>query len=423
MTSKPLLSVCVPSRNRQYYFQHTIRAELQSPHRNVEFIFADNSDEPAIMNDFIKSIDDPRMVYLPSEDRVLSMVDNWERCMEACSGDWIVFIGDDDYMDTDLVLLLDRLMAVEPDTDALHWPPVNYNWPTEEGKIHGTKIVLKEEIFLLHKSLLENSMFGWKDASHVPHSGFSIYHSAISRKLMLRIKETFGGLYFEHPIVDYDNSCKVIALGQKFAVCPRPFSVMGKCPLSNSAGIGKRDEYRRNISALIGEVGRDFETDDAVRDLPFKSLLGTPAVIAQMQHWFKTKYGYEYPNWEVGFAKACAIDTGYYADQESFDQAREAYAQAFASWKGGKYLRHYNPKFIGKRDAANSIKTGFFENAVLIEETIGGSRTVGEFFDIVRCMIKPADMLEINPEGLRAGRPAPQTLRLNAPLSERRRAS
>ena len=74
----PLLSICVPSRNRQNYFKKTIEALVASMIDDVEFVFADNSDDPTIMDGFVADIlrKDRRVVYLPSEKTVLSMVDN-----------------------------------------------------------------------------------------------------------------------------------------------------------------------------------------------------------------------------------------------------------------------------------------------------------------------------------------------------------
>ncbi len=46
MAAEPVLSICVPSRNRQLYFRQTIDALLDSGRTDVEFVFADNSDDP-----------------------------------------------------------------------------------------------------------------------------------------------------------------------------------------------------------------------------------------------------------------------------------------------------------------------------------------------------------------------------------------
>ena len=100
MFAQPKLTICVPSRNRQRYFQETIRSQLINLRTDVEYVFADNSDDAGIMNGFMQDIlGDPRVKYLPSVDRVLSMVENWDRCVEAATGEFVCMIGDDDYAD------------------------------------------------------------------------------------------------------------------------------------------------------------------------------------------------------------------------------------------------------------------------------------------------------------------------------------
>ena len=79
---------------------------------DVEFVFADNSDDASIMNDFMDDVlGDPRVKYLPSVGRVLPMVENWDRCVEATTGEFVCMIGDDDYVDVDVVDLIRRCQA------------------------------------------------------------------------------------------------------------------------------------------------------------------------------------------------------------------------------------------------------------------------------------------------------------------------
>jgi glycosyltransferase involved in cell wall biosynthesis len=104
------ISICVPSRNRQFWFQQTIRALLESKRGDVEFVFADNSDDASVMARFMEEFaGDPRIVYLPPGPRIYPMLDNWERTVAATSGDWVTVIGDDDYVDPDLAGVLARI--------------------------------------------------------------------------------------------------------------------------------------------------------------------------------------------------------------------------------------------------------------------------------------------------------------------------
>ena len=66
MFPQPKLTVCVPSRNRQRYFQETIRSLLANMRTDVQFVFADNSDDPAIMTRDARRFADRRKFATPA---------------------------------------------------------------------------------------------------------------------------------------------------------------------------------------------------------------------------------------------------------------------------------------------------------------------------------------------------------------------
>ncbi|MFT3886553.1 MAG: hypothetical protein QM713_00060 [Arachnia sp.] len=47
------------------------------------------------------------------------MKDNWERCIEAATGQWVSVIGDDDLIDPDLVDALKIAIALKPGLEGL----------------------------------------------------------------------------------------------------------------------------------------------------------------------------------------------------------------------------------------------------------------------------------------------------------------
>ncbi|PWE57755.1 hypothetical protein DEM27_00695 [Metarhizobium album] len=395
----PLLSICVPSRNRQKYFKKTIEWMLKSTLDNVQFVFADNSDDPSIMAEYMANIvgNDPRVVFLPPLDTTLSMVDNWERTVAATTGDWIVVVGDDDYVDPNVATLIESVTKVEPGLEAFAWSIIGYCWPHAEREKQSVLVSLEDYIYKVSHTDVFRRMFGWHEATHTPTSGFSIYHTAISRTLLEKIKRTYGGRYFEHPVVDYDNAFKVICSGRNFAVSGRPFSVMGSCPESNSFSIGKIELFKKTTKTFIQEAGRDFEDDPDVRDFPFKSLLGVPATIMQAQNWFKQKYNLKYEGWEKDFVKACANEVFVYTDREAYELACEGYRTALRAWKGGKYLKDFTPKFRG--DSHGIHATGFTESSVYVDSDV--APTPGELFAIVEDMIIAAKDIKVDPTGLK----------------------
>lgn len=400
MAQNMRLSICVPSRNRQYYFQKTIEGLLRSRRDDLEFVFVDNSDDPSVMNDYMRAhAGDPRIVYLPSADRTLSMMDNWERALQAATGDWVTFIGDDDYIEPEVIAIIKKIARVNPEMDAISWGVLGYNWPTSGGKPHSILVPFNSFVVKIPQEQLMKKMFGWHEPGVVPTSGFSIYHCAIARPLLEKIRKIGGGKYFEHPVIDYDIAMKVIVHGRAFSFCQRPFSVNGSCPQSNSYSIGKLEDTKKKMDIFMREFGQNFEDDPILRDFPFHSYLGVTATIATTQLWYKKTHKLRYEGWERNFAAACAKNVEKHLEWEAFEIVRDAYAAAFKRWQNGRFLAAFAPVFKGDHIApciAGSSKSGTY-----IHSDIGGATTPWEMFDAVNAMTKPADQISVPQEGLR----------------------
>lgn len=403
MLPTPALTVCVPSRNRQEYFQITIRDLLNSMRTDVQFVFADNSDEPEIMNDFmVEYVKDPRVVFLSAPAETLSMRDNWERCVEQATGDYVTVIGDDDFIDVDVVDYMNRVLAYNPGVDAFGWRLVSYTWPHPGRPNLTMQVPFDDCVVRLDQADLYRRMFGWVDAVHIPTCGFSIYHHAISRKLLDRIHRVYGNRYFEHAVVDYDIAFKIICQGSFFVATSRPFGVMGSCPKSNSFAVGKHKDYRKKIGQFTGEARLFYEESAQFRDFPFSIELGTTAAVALAQVWFKNKYHISYENWGEGFAGACAMDCGAYTDRDDFEAACEGYRTAFSLWEGGRYLRFFNPSRAQLHvDSVRAISSGFNDVGVYIDQNLPVS-TPSELMGVVRGIVTPIDMMPIQPEGVKS---------------------
>ena len=348
---QPLLSICVPSRNRQSYFQNAIASLLQNRTADTEFIFADNSDDGSIMRDFLAPYaDDTLITFLPSENRVLSMQDNWERTIKASSGQWISFIGDDDYIDPAVALFISKIQASRPEVEAIDWEKLIYQWPGVEQVDGNNFIPVESRAVQIPQDLLMRRAFEWESAVVMPISGFSIYHGAVKRTLADRIADMCDGRYFEHPTPDIDFSFKSVLLGQGFVFSQRPFSVTGACPLSNTAGMYDFKKLKDVYDEFARDLGRDLNDDSYLADFPFSSILGVPASALQVQHWLKKKHNLSWTGWENNFVRCCQRFTELYRDRESFDQISSLYRLSLQKWNDGKYLNQYNPVFVPKAE-------------------------------------------------------------------------
>jgi glycosyltransferase involved in cell wall biosynthesis len=403
--TEPTLSICVPSRNRQIFFQETIRALTDSLRPDVEFVLADNSDDPAVMDAFMaERSGDPRIRYLPAADRILPMMDNWERALCAATGRYVAFIGDDDYLDPDLAAFLGRLEAVVR-PDAVAWTGPNYIWPSEGSPVRSVAVSLGRQVTRMPKAALMRKAFLWEGASHVPLSGFSIYHGALSRRLLDRIRAMGNGRYFEFPVIDYEMAFKAILLGETFIHSQRPFSVLGACPLSNSATIGKLAAERAAQRIFFAEHGWDMNHADWIADTPFRTWHGITACIYLIQHWLGHRIGVSQDGHEANLVRALAANCRLYRDRGDFETIVGELREALAVWKDGRYLADFEPRFVEPAPARTGPAfTGVATNGMLhFPDDTGGIRTPAALFDLIRSVVCATEEIPIDAATLWGG--------------------
>lgn len=396
MTDKPKLTICVPSRNRQDTFRQTIRDLLGNPRRDVEFVFADNSDDPAIMNGFMAAIADPRVRYLPSPADCLPMLDNWERAMRAASGDWVTFIGDDDYADPDIAGVIAQIEGARPDVEAIEWSRLFYTWADDDQPPSGQFVVLDDKIRDVPRQALTERAFGWRNAKTTIDCGFSIYHGAVSRPLIERITARYGGRFFEFPVVDYESIFKIVMNGRGFVKCSRPLSVLGASPLSNSAALKDLKEQERKQDLFDRELDQPLDQMACFADYPFKSRFGIAACAGMVHHWFADRHGTQFSGFEENFTRACEAQCNGIGNREDFDLVVARYRSAFGSWRGGRYLKFFRPTFT---EPAPSIPFAGVANGQLhVTADAEFSPTCAAYYHLVSAALTPAADLKVEIE-------------------------
>lgn len=403
MRTPPILTICVPSRNRQETFKKTIESLVVSLRTDIEFIFADNSDDPSIMNGFMTEISrDPRVTYLPSTDRVLPMNANWERCIDAAAGDFICVIGDDDYVDPEVADLIIRTQATQGQIDVITWARLNYNWPDNRRVACNVAIPLGARVAKVEREHLSSEFFGWVTHSKTPNCPFSIYHGAVSRQQMNSNKARFGGAHFGHLTVDFETTCKLLHNAHHFFYCERPYSVLGACLASNSGSVGDPQEAKRRIAQVYEEIGRNIETEPYMKGFPFSPTTGVVASVCLVQQWFCHEFKISRPKgWERYFAEACGVDCDRAISKEKFDLMKALYTRSLREWKGGRYLKYFKPTFK-ERSLSGAVFTGVDKDRLFIDENIAGVVTPGELYHIICSTVAGLENLEFKVDLKRA---------------------
>jgi glycosyltransferase involved in cell wall biosynthesis len=393
MSERPKLSICVPSRNRQDCFRQTILDLVANPRTDIEFVVTDNSDDPSIMDGFMAGLRDIRVRYLPSAVRPLSMADNWERTITATSGEWVIVIGDDDYVDPDIV---DQIMEIESRdaaVEAIGWNRVPFQWVNARSDEKSIPFSLINRIMRHSKEQLERRLFGWAAATYMPQCPYGIYHGAIPRRTLDRIASDFSGRFFEHPTVDYDFMHKLVSSSSNFAYINRPMSILGVAPASNSAAIGDTEKLDRAVEAHRREYGDAFEEATRAAGFPFRINCGVAGNIMAAQVWFKQRYGFAYDGWQENFARAVTLECGLWRERDGFDRHVAGIEAAFREWQGGRYLPLFQPRFVGPVEGPTFW--GVRDNHLHISQDIGGSETPRAFYRVLQDILPAFGDMEL----------------------------
>ncbi|MEM5494317.1 glycosyltransferase [Hoeflea sp. AS16] len=383
-----LLSICIPTRNRQIYAMSAVRELLTSQRQDFEVVLADNSDDAAPLAQFAKEYADPRLKLLPPQDEVLSMRANWERIVPETSGEWISYIGDDDYLDPELCEVIRVSKKSVPNMDALTWGRLYFVWPEARTAPEVTKMPNGSHLIGIKKEDMIRKLFFWEDASDRPKCPFGVYHGAVKRTVLEDIRTTFSGQYFSHQIVDYDNICRTLMVASSFVYFERPMSVFGACKASNTMGL--RDA---KAAKTVTEIfRREMDGTIEASNFPFPIELGITAQIGHVIESFKQEQGIEINAWEDNFIKACARNCESQHDRKLFEAQKHGYRKAIIEWKGKDALSAFDPKYKYRPDIPPFI--GFNDNELSLDMGIGDAASAAEFYGILDTMMFPVHLLE-----------------------------
>lgn len=366
-----------------------VKAIAASDSADFEVIVADNSDDPEPLGSFFQELSDPRFRLVAPPGRVLSMVDNWERMIPQTSGKWITVIGDDDYVDPRVTGLIRRFERLVPDLEAIGWGRMNFHWPDNRPVPTLASIPTGAVSLVPVRAELQDHLFRWTEGKSRPSAGYGIYHGAVSRPLMERIKQAFGGRYFEHPVVDYDSNCKVIAEAKGFAYCERPFSVLGECAASNSASALSLDRLKTLVKTFKAESNSELIRSSP--DFPFALFEAGASLcvsIAATTVWFCKRYGINLDGFEANFARACLDECRYSHSRQSYDAKVANIRDGFAAWDGGKWAGLFDPPPFKAPKTINGL-SGVTDGTIYLREAALKMKTPGEFYRFAEHAIMP----------------------------------
>ena len=234
-----LLSVIIPTRNRQFYAERAIEQVLSVANERLQLVIQDNSDEPLLRSFCDRFAGDPRLTYQYTA-QLLSFVDNFSEAVSLADGEFICMIGDDDGIMPEIVTV--AAWAKEHDVDAVtQVTNAVYLWPAPESVLgydnsSGT-LRLSYPGTDAKQCKVRQAVEQWMSyggQKYLATEMVKLYHGLVKKKCLETVKQKTGH-YFGGLSPDIYAAVALSLTVEKAVRIRYPITISGVCPGSGSA--------------------------------------------------------------------------------------------------------------------------------------------------------------------------------------------
>ena len=247
MSTKKLLSVVIPTKDRYFYLKKLIDLILDFHSQDIEIVIQDNTCDNSEILDYLSEIKSDNLKYFHHKEHI-PISDNSTEAILHSNGEYVCFIGDDDGILPSIVEIVKYMKAGK--IDALLSSPVIYNWPdfidTSIYKL-SSSVLYREgtgrfKVLNSETELKKCIKTGIRDLCMLP----KVYQGIVRREFLDKIyKQT--GTFFPGASPDMANAIALALLNPKMVYYDSPLIISGQC---RTVGGGERLLNRNNLPKI-----------------------------------------------------------------------------------------------------------------------------------------------------------------------------
>ena len=233
---EPLISIVIPTRNRQKYCIAAIENILSYDYPNFELCIRDNSDNDDV-NSYIRTrVADPRIKYEYISERLNSVI-NMDAAIGLASGKYVVMIGDDDTILPEIFNVA-QFADKEGIDSVCSLQTVSYFWP---GAYPGTDsgLLCLSEPFrskVIDWSVTEklDHLFAHGITRFLEYKLPKVYHGLILRQRLLEVKKKTGH-FFGGLSPDVYSTMALSLIVDNHVIVEKAITIAGACNMSSTS--------------------------------------------------------------------------------------------------------------------------------------------------------------------------------------------
>jgi len=237
---QPLLSIIVPTKNREQYAFSVARQVLAFPHDNIQLIIQNNSDTNKLGKMLSEFYEDKRLKYQYTDTNI-STIDNFSEAIDLSEGEYLCVIGDDDGINPEIIKIVlwakkNNIPAIKPGLKAVYsWPQSGISMNKKNhnnGVLNISGITCSVSSNNPRKELIRLMKDGCQ--KYLERDLVKLYHGIVKRAYMEDIKKITGS-YFGGLSPDIYSAIALSSLIETVVCIDYPLTIAGICKESTSA--------------------------------------------------------------------------------------------------------------------------------------------------------------------------------------------
>lgn len=236
------LSILLPTRNGGELLEPVMRSILDQDSDQLELVVSNNASADATPEIIASFAGDPRLKVVTLDESV-PVTDNWNRALDAATGDYVTLIGDDDLLLPGYAGTVLGLLEQYEDPDALTFNGYAYAFPGFGGATHShyADPFFTPEPMVPREGLVDRAvrrtlvteMFSFRFPLHL-----NMQTSLVSRRIFDRLPQ---GL-FRPPFPDFYGLNAVMLVADRWALSTAQPVVIGVSPKSFGRTLHSREQ-------------------------------------------------------------------------------------------------------------------------------------------------------------------------------------
>ncbi|CCY24692.1 putative uncharacterized protein [Brachyspira sp. CAG:484] len=254
--NNPKISILIPTKNGGRYLSYCIDSIIKQDYKNLEIIVSNNYSTDNT-KEYLSTITDERVKVIVPERR-LSLTENYEFALSHATGDWVMFVGDDDGVQSYFFKLVPYLIqkAEEKNINLICSDRAYFYWSGCETLHPESKvsywarpdITIEKSMDHIYKILLN-----YESYTNVPQMYTT---SLFSRKFINKIKHLQNNLFYNSQPPDVDAAAIALSTEEKFLYSAIPLGWVGTSSKSYGTLL-LQSENNQNIKKYLEEAEKE----------------------------------------------------------------------------------------------------------------------------------------------------------------------